>query len=250
MYRLVKFEFRNLLKQKAFLICLLISSALIVIGILASNFINQMAEQTGDTSVLLGVNAFDSILGYLAGGNLSLLLAIMISIYFGFEVSDGTVKNIISKGYTRGQFFISKLISVVIGAIIFIILAIAVNYLMCLIMNISIGTLTSDQIIKLLSVSFAIIAETIMFSSISYIIFKTSANIVANICIPLLLPLILALADVLLKINTKLSDFWIENTYKLVTSASKIPFVIGLSLCYIVVFTVLGLILSKRKEIK
>ena len=78
MNKLVKFELRNLFKQKSFLICLVISSALIIIGILASNFLNKMAEQAGETDILLGVNAFDSFMGYVAGGNLGLLLAITI----------------------------------------------------------------------------------------------------------------------------------------------------------------------------
>lgn len=247
MNRLIKFEFRNLFKQKSFLICLIISTALIIIGILASNFLNKMAAQTGETDILLGVNAFDSFMGYVAGGNLGLLLAITISIYFGAEASDGTIKNVIAKGYKRSDFFISKVICVVIMTLIFIITGLIFNYLMCMIIGIDLGTF---DFISLGCVSLGVIAEAIMFSSLSFIIFKTGANIVANICIPMLLPLILTLLDVLLKLDVTISDFWIENTFKLFTNSSKIPFMLIISICYIVVFSILGITLTKRKEIK
>ena len=247
MNKLVKFELRNLFKQKSFLICLIISSALIIIGILASNFLNKMAEQAGETDILLGVNAFDNFIGYVAGGNLGLLLAISISIYFGAEASDGTIKNIIAKGYNRSEFFISKVICVVIMTLIFIITGLLLNYLMCMIMGIDLGIF---DITKLGCVSFAVIAEAVMFSSLSFIIFKTGANIVANICIPMLLPLALTLLDVLLKLDVAISDFWIENTFRLYAISSKIPFMIIVSICYIIVFCILGITLTKRKEIK
>lgn len=247
MNKLVKFELRNLFKQKSFLICLLISTSLIIIGILASNFLNKMAEQAGETDILLGVNAFDSFMGYVAGGNLGLLLAISISIYFGAEASDGTIKNIIAKGYKRSEFFISKVICVIIMTLVFIITGLIFNYLMCMIMGIDLG---SFDITKLGCVSLAVIAEATMFCSLSFIIFKTGANIVANICIPMLLPLALTLLDVLLKLKVTISDFWIENTFKMFTDNSKLPIMIIISFCYIVVFSILSITLTKRKEIK
>ena len=122
MSKLIKLEMRNLFKQKSLLICLIISTSLVVIGILASNLLNKMAADAGQTDILLGVNAFDSLVGYLSGGNITLLLSIVIAIYFGSEASDATVKNIIGKGYKRSEFFISKVISVVITTIFFIII--------------------------------------------------------------------------------------------------------------------------------
>ncbi len=247
MNKLVKLELRYLIKQKSFLICLLISNALIIIGILASNFLNNLAQENGGTDILLGVNAFDSLMGYLGGGNLGILLAITISIFFGAEASDGTIKNIIAKGYTRSEFFISKVISIVVMLLIFIITAIIFNYITCLIMGIELGTF---NIVTLGCVTLTILAEAVMFSALSFIIFKTSANIVANICIPMLLPLALTLADVLLKSKIKIADFWIENTSALFTNNSKFPFMIIVSVCYIVIFMILGTVIPKRKEIK
>ena len=247
MNKLVKLELRNLFRQKSFLICLIISTSLIVIGILASNFLNNLAKQAGEVDFLLGVNAFDNFIGYLGGGNLSLLLAITVSIYFGSEASDGTVKNIISKGYKRSEFFISKVICVIIMTIIFILTAVIFNYLICIVMGIDLGTF---NISTFACVSLTIIAEAIMFSSISFIIFKTSANIVANICIPMLLPLGLTLLDVLAKLKFKIADFWIGNTSALFNNTSKLPFMIIVSACYIVIFIILGITLTKRKEIK
>ena len=247
MKKLIKFELRNLFKQKSFLICLLISSSLIIIGILASNFLNEMAKKAEESDVLLGVTAFDSFMGYVVGGNLGLLLAITISIYFGAEASDGTIKNIISKGYTRGEFFVSKVIGVVLMTLVFIITGLIFNYLMCLIMSIDLGTF---DLAKFGCVSLCVIAEAVMFSSLSFIIFKTGANIVANICIPMLFPLALTLMDVLLKWDVAISNFWIENTFRLFTDSSKFLFMVIVSICYIVVFSVLGITLTKRKEIK
>lgn len=250
MSKLIKFELRNILKQKSFLICLIISNALVIIGILASNLLNKMAEQAGGADILLGVNAFDTLLGYLSGGNITLLLAIVISIYFGSSASDGTIKNIIAKGYKRSDFFIAKVMGAIIATLIFIITSIIFNYLLCLIMGITINSISLDHIIKIGITSLAIIAEIIMFSSLSFIIFKTSANIVANICIPMLLPLVLTIADILLKSKIKIADFWIENTNALVTNNSKFLFILLVSLCYILIFGILGVVLTKRKEIK
>ena len=250
MSKLIKFELRNILKQKSFLICLIISNALVIIGILASNLLNNIAANLESTNALNDINAFDTLLSYLSGSNITLLLAIVISIYFGSSASDGTIKNIIAKGYKRSDFFIAKVIGVIIATLIFIITAIIFNYLLCLMMGITINTISLDHIVKIVITSLGILAESIMFSSLSFIIFKTSANIVANICIPLLLPLVLTIADILLKSNIKIADFWIENTTLLVTDNSKFIFIIFVSLCYIILFTILGVVLTKRKEIK
>lgn len=250
MSKLIKLEMRNLFKQKSLLICLIISTSLVVIGILASNLLNKMAADAGQADILLGVNAFDSLVGYLSGGNITLLLSIVIAIYFGSEASDATVKNIIGKGYKRSEFFISKVISVVITTIFFIIITIIFNHLLCLIMGIHIDSFSMDHLVKIIVLSLGIIGEVVMFSSFSFIIFRTGANIVANICIPLLLPLALTLLDVLAKLNIKISDFWIENSYSLVINNSKLPFVTIVSICYIIIFTILGITLTKRKEIK
>lgn len=250
MNKLIKLELRNLLKQKSLLICLIISTSLVIIGILASNLLNKMAMQAGETELLLGVNAFDSIVGYLVGGNITLLLAIVVSIYFGSEASDGTIKNLIGKGYSRRQFFIAKVICMIFATLIFIIISIISNYLMCLIVGIQIDSFSLSHLAKLGCITLAIISEVIMFSSLSFIIFKTGANIVANICIPLLFPLSLSLIDVLIKAKIKISDFWIENTTSLITNNSKLPFIIIVSLCYIIIFIILGITITKRKEIK
>ena len=117
-------------------------------------------------------------------------------------------------------------------------------------MGITINTISLDHIVKIGIVSLGILAESIMFSSLSFIIFKTSANIVANICIPLLLPLLLTIVDVLAKSKIKVADFWIENTILLATDNSKFVFILLVSLCYIFIFTILGVVLTKRKEIK
>lgn len=249
--KLIKLELRNILKQKSFLICLIISNALVIIGILASSFLNKMIiEAGGSEDLFLGVNAFDTYMGYITGGNITLLLAIVISIYFGSEASDGTIKNIIAKGYTRTEFFTSKIISVIFVTLIFILTALILNYLMCFIMGININAFSLKHLIQIGSASLSILAETIMFSALSFIIFKTGANIVANICIPLLLPLALTLLDVLSKSKIKVSDFWIETTTTLSRDTSKIPVILIVSTCYIIVFILLSSILTKRKEIK
>lgn len=251
MKKLIKLELRNILKQKSFLICLIISNALVIIGILASSFLNKMIiEAGGSEDLFLGVNAFDTYMGYITGGNITLLLAIVISIYFGSEASDGTIKNIIAKGYSRRQFFISKIISVVLVTIIFILTALIFNYIMCLIMSININSFSLDHLIQIGCATTCIIAETILFSSLSFIIFKTGANIVANICIPMLLPLALTLIDALSKSKIKISDFWIESTTLLSRDTSKIPVVLIVSASYIIIFILLGITLTKRKEIK
>ena len=250
MSKLIKLEMRNLFKQKSLFICLIISTSLVIIGILASNLLNKMAADAGQTDIILGVNAFDSLVGYLSGGNITLLLSIVISIYFGYEASDGTVKNIIGKGYKRSEFFMSKVLSVIMATMFFIIITIIFNYLLCFIMGIHIDSFSVDHLVKIIVLSLGIIAEVVMFSSLSFIIFRTGANIVANICIPLIFPLALTLFDVLTKLSVKISDFWIESTYSLVTNNSKLPFVTIVSMCYIIIFIVLGITLTKRKEIK
>ena len=250
MNKLVKLELRNLFKQKSLLICLIVSTALVIIGILASSYLNEMAPDGAQEGVQSSVNAFNSIIGFLCGGRISLLFAIIVSIYFGSEASDGTIKNLIAKGYSRSKFFIAKVICAIIATIIFIITAILSNYLMCLIVGIHIDPLSLSQLTKLGCVSLAMISEVIMFCSLSFIIFKTGANIVANVCIPMIFPLILTLIDVLLKAKIKISHFWIENTVYLITNNSKLSFITMVSLCYIVVFILLGIIITKRKEIK
>lgn len=240
MGNLIRFEFRNMIKQKVFLVCLLINVGFSAIGVLLSS----LATKVTNTKEVVDSNVF--IKSLFSGGQAMMVFGIFIALFYCLDISDGTMKNIISRGFSRVNVYISKLICSIAGVFIMILASAFVTIILCLVKNIDVVAIDADTISYILSHSIFLIAYSTIFVFFAALIFKTSGAVVANIFIPIMLPLVLNLGDMLLKgkFTFKLSDIWLDNA-----ATKSNQYLIIVSLIYFIVFFIGGIIASKDKDI-
>ena len=107
--------------------------------------------------------------------------------------------------------------------------------------------LNSDTLGKIGINYLNIIGIASVYTLISSLVSKASGALVASILTNFLAPTVLFTIDTLLKLNTNISisKFWISNA-----TNNKGITVIIICVAYIVISYILGIIISRRKEVK
>ena len=234
MISLLKLNFRNLFKQKFFYVFLIINT---LIGVL-SRFIFFSEKKP---------LVFPEIRTFLAA-EIGVVGVIFIVIFSLFEISEGTIKNIVARGYKRSEIIISKYISTVIA--LFIINLVGSLLIFLLYVKNGLG-FDSNFIYSFISYIFILFAQSAFVLGISFIIGKVSYSIVINVVLPTFLPLILTFIDAKLKIDS--TSYWVSN----ITSEflknhhmSSILYSGLIVIIYIVVFIGLAIFVNKKREVK
>ena len=238
MKRLIKLQLRNVYHSKLFYVCLGLTLILPMLTV----FINKLN--------IPGIKAdkvFPEIIGFLSD-ELSIISIVFVALFCCFDFNEKTTKNIIARGYTKTKLLFSKYIVSLIALFSMYIMTSLLIFI--LFFNKGIG-FDENTILLLLNNIIKIIALTIFFATLSFLLEKNGSAIIACIFIPNIVPLLLGAIDSYLKLNT--TNFWITN---LSNTFIKNPTLsnFGLSslyyLIYIVVIIFIGIELLKKKEIK
>lgn len=242
MNRLNKFNIHNLFKQKSFYICAIILIALasleIIANVITANFITHKAAN---------INSNDTVLTFLNPASFELFVAIFIALFYTLDASNGTMKNIIARGFSRKQVFISKFITIMFGVTIMFISSFIISYIFTFIAGGKILMLNSNVLSKIGINYINILGIAAFYTLISSIVSKASGALVACILTNFLAPTLLLTTNILLKLktNTDISKIWISNA-----TNNKGIMVIIICAAYIVISYILGSIISSKKEIK
>lgn len=242
MNRLNKFNVYNLFKQKSFYICTIFLIALASLGIIANvisaNFITHKAAN---------IHSNDTVLGFLSPSSFELFVAIFIALFYTLDISNGTMKNIIARGFSRKQVFVSKFMTIMFGVTIMFILSFIFSYIITLIAGGKIDALNGNVLSKIGVYYLNVLGIASLYTLISSIVSKSSGALVACILTNFLAPTLLFTLDTLLKLkaNISISKFWIANA-----TNNKGITVIIVCVAYIVIPYILGSIICSKKEIK
>ena len=242
MERLRKFQLHNLFKQKSFYVCMSVILGLAALMTISSTLLSNL---TNVKTAKLDSNV--TLLSFINPGHFDTLLTIFVALFFTLDVSNGTMKNIIARGFSRKQVFITKYMATIVGVTIMFIASFVFSYLICIIVGGNLIALDGDTLSKVAVYYVNILGLTSLYSLISTITSKSSGALVACLLTSFLAPSILTLIDVLLKLKKgfTISKFWIANASN---NETMIAIIIGL--VYIVIAIIVGIIISKRKEIK
>ena len=236
MGKLIKSQLRLVFHNKLFYICL----ALIALDPIMS-FTGIFSSATKNSLV------FPSIVTFI-GGQVSTISLIFVVIFCCYDFSDGTTKNIIGRGYTKTQLLLSKYIVSLIG--LFAIYAIVcVLYFILFIKN-GFG-FQSNLVYPLIDSLVGIVAYTVLYGTIAFLIEKNGYGIVACLFLPTIISIGLGIIDSKLKWN--LSDFWMNaGSIKFTTNPTlgNLSISILYYVVYIVIFIIVGTQVLKNREIK
>lgn len=238
MGKLIKLQVRNIFHNKVFYICTGITLLLSVI----ITYIGSLLTKEVSTTTALG----EAITTITTG--VDMLGMIFITILCTFDFSEGTVKNIISRGYTKVQFLFSKYIASLIGILVMDLIIIVVQFI--LYTKNGLGYEANMPLLLLFGL-LKIVVYTVFYGTMAFVLEKTSSGIIANLFLPNIFSLIIATADSNLKVN--MSKYWIDNvSSKFIQKpvVSNLGFPLIMYLLYIVIFISIGIYFTKNKDVK
>ena len=216
MGRLLHFEFHKLIRQRSFYICLAVLLGMLVVSAETSQLLYA------DSEVLpADLNALDNLMGSVSGSVLKMVLGVFIPLFVCEDFMSGTIRNIITRGYTRLEIFFSKLIAILCACVIMTVLCMAVSYLVGLIFwGTGDGAFTGEQVKILLCQLLVMLAISSLFYAVSTVLQKTGGAIAVCLVLPMVLSIVLTLADTALaEKEIQLSGYWIERAGAALSSA-------------------------------
>ena len=267
MNRLLKFEFRKLFRQKSFYICGAVMIGLILLSAFTMNLLldmsQSMMESSDGVSVAItgndyGVSGLYMLATALSNSNFSIVFAIFASLFVCSDYTNGTLKNVIARGYGRVPIYASKYIVSLIAATIYTIFCWIAGFLSgtafwgvgSLLENDTAWSFISILLLQLL----AVYAYTSMFFLISALLKKTGGAIAVGIVAPLVIIMIISMIDALLHNESfSILDYWLDNCFVNVSAISvSSDIMVRCLVCfliYTVLFTVGGHLIGSKNEV-
>ncbi len=273
MNALFKADLYKLRNSRSFRVCIIVSFVLgIVMAVLYYYAWKSLAENIESTkSLILSMGDYgdtvsealdlipkNNLWSYinisLSDQNVLYLAAIVISIFVGSEYSMGTLRNSVSRGFSRTQIYFSKLLTAMIAALAVIILYVLGGAIPgCIMFGFSASVSAGEIIVSVLGYFVLFIAATSFYAMICTITKKTGYAIAFSLIVPLLITSLDRVIRIGYKDFGKISRFWlfetITDTQQLIQS-SETYIIFIVAAVYIALCTVMGIVIFRRQEIK
>ena len=251
MDKLLNFEFRKLFRQKSLYVC----CAVMLLFIFLSGFLGKVIIDNSEELIQPLPTASDTLCSALSDGNAALIIGIFIALFVCEDYTDGTIKNIYSKGYSRTEIYLSKFTAVCV----FTLTACAVSWIGAYIsgsvffgagggFDAKLPLLLAAQLVTILGYASLFFAAAIIFR-------KTGSAIAGCIISPMLFSLLFTTADSFIKTeNTTLGRYWLDSLFGSLTSGinaanETIGAAVLMSAVYIIIFTAAGIFFSKKQTV-
>lgn len=208
MGKLLHFEFHKLIRQKSFYICLAVAVAMLFI----STYTTYLMQKDAVDVSQMGIDGMSVMIGAVSGGTLSMVIGVFVPLFVCEDYVSGTIRNIVTRGYTRLGIFSAKLISVLFASAIMTIVCMAAGYLVGVLFCAPGEQPFDSYTVKILLCQLAVmLAEASLFYAISTVLQKTGGAIAICLVLPMVLTIVLALADTALaEKEIQLSGYWLE----------------------------------------
>lgn len=247
MKNIYKFEFYKLIKQKSLYICSAVMLALSLFGALLSKALASNPD--------IGMTApsnLSVLLSSVSSSNFTIICDIFIALFVCADYDQGTIKNIYSRGFSRGTVYFSKFTVAIVAT--------TAMFGATLLFNLIVGSSMFDSAAEkgnyvglLIGQYLYCIAYSTFSFAICLAIKKIGASIALAILGPSLIGTALALADAFLKFkNFKFGNFWLDafitDLSSVATDSKRMIVCITLSAIYTVIFAAIGYYINKRQE--
>lgn len=244
MKNLLKFEYRKLFTSKSFYICCIFSAILIGVYSITTN------ELLG--KAISDYHCANYIVGAMNNSYILIILAIFVAIFACSDYTHGTMKVMLSKGYSRQNIFISKLICILSATALMSIFELLIAFIIGMSTYSHVGI--SENLFKILCVQVLIIlAFSSLFFMVSMILKKAGSAIAINIIITMIISVLLTVINHILNIKKfSLDSYWLSSLFSnastLSVSHDILMRAIICSIIYIICFIIIGFFVFKSNE--
>jgi ABC-2 type transport system permease protein len=213
MSNLLRSDFYRLFKSKSFYICMAVEACLFILGIV----VLYLMQNSDPTMVITDPSSgIDYGMSAVFGSDLIMLIGIVIGIFVTAEFSHGTMKNVVSKGYSKIYIYLSKLITMIAASYIFIAVVILVGTISATIVTGNLGDFSGEYVgwmFKTLGIEMLLYASvTSLFLMLSMVVKNLGGVIAINIIYALMAErLIFTLLQYAVKSKIKFTEFSLLN---------------------------------------
>ena len=252
MVNLLKSDFYRLLKSKSLYICAAVGAFLMMISLIAVKLLSTMPE-VSDEMPFPGALDFGHVI--FTGADVHLLMAIFISIFVTAEFVHGTMKNTISKGYSRTLVYLSKIITSTVASYFIMLVMFIVSVATYMVIYGELGSLSGKEILIIFIELLLHTALASVFVLIAMVVRNNGGTIAINIiCITLIFPQIFNLLDAIFDLKINFRDYSLVNNitmyYGFIPLKDDIIRSVIVGVVYLVFVTLLGIIVFKKKDVK
>ena len=247
MGKLLRFELYKLFRSKGFFAC--VGVAVLMCFVTLSSIHSRSTD---------GYSGFLALTRAIENSSFCMLLGIFASIFVCDDYSGGTIRNIVTRGYTRTQIYFAKLIALWIGSLVMLLCCWFVSTLIgALLFGSGGGSVDVSQIGRLLRTQILLVlAYAALYNAICSAIQKTGVSVAVCVVLPILVVMLMnfiqiSFVDDSLR-DVFLEEYWIGDVLTSVsfpdTAADTVRFAVKAAAGYLLGSVALGwLALAKRE---
>lgn len=261
MRNLVRSDLYRMFKSKSFYICNLVAWFLIAINIFMLEWANNMlgaenemySELPFKDAITYGITSFSN-------SNMHTILAIFAGIFVCAEFAHGTMKNVVSKGFSKVHIYFSKVITMIVASFITMLSCVVIGTLSATIVMGSVGDFSGEYVLttlKNMGIELLLIAAlTSVLVMVAMVVRNLGGVIAINIVVIVMIaPILFIVLEYLTRKKIKFTEFSIINNLAVYYQNDAMPGTDYLrSAIVAVVFLVatcgLGLLAFKKSDVK
>lgn len=179
MLNLLRSDFYRLFRSKSYYICMAVAFALSILEIV---IVYMMNKTSGNNVSTTAFNGFAFGMSAFTGGNIPMLLGITTAIYVAADFAHGTMKNVVSKGFSKIHIYLSKLITMIVASFLFLFATMLVATISATIISGKLGEFTGEyvwQVFKILGIELLLYAALTSILLLVSMVVKNLGGVIA-----------------------------------------------------------------------
>jgi ABC-2 type transport system permease protein len=261
MLNLLRSDFYRLVRSKSFYICAIVAIALNSLNLLIMYWASKVNTDQKDLyASLLPKDGIDFALKSMSDSNAMTIISVFVSIFVVAEFSHGTMKNVVSKGFSKIPIYFSKLITMLVAGYLIILGTIIGAAVSATIITGKFGTFTGDYFVQILKTTGMELLLFLAFTALLLLVATLVRNLGGVIAINFIglmtvLPLLFLALQYLIKGKIKITTYDLFYNISYFTgnlAATGTDYLRGVlvGLAFLIIATALGIFAFIKSDIK
>lgn len=261
MLNLLKSDFYRLFKSKSFYICTIVYTILRIASAVIMEFTVRLIANNANVTTVPGSVLKDGIsygLTSFTQGGANLYIAIFVAIFITADFTHGTMKNVVSKGFSKLQVYLSKIVTMMAVTYLMLLTSFIFSTITATILTGKFGTFTLTyvgQIFQVIGIELLLYAALVaVFTMIAMVVRNAGGTIAINIVgIVMVGPVIFQVLELFVK-KIHFTDYELSQNIisfiNLTPNSEDVIRAIIIGLAYFVVTTGVGILAFTKSDVK